>query len=184
MTPTELGLYSPPGGSGCVPPNPGGSAFARLCTRGANDSVGTDETKSFTQTLDHSLEINGVEVWSYQEIDEEDLVETRHLTSVEKLVIFDSNGPNGPVLRIENPTDADFIDQFDFVRVFETNKIIGMDVLYEIDVDGSGPGMFEATGRYSHFSNTDHIEGEVDDFASIDPDTGLITQSTSPLCFV
>jgi len=184
MTPTELGLYSPPGGSACVPPGMAGVPFARLCTRGANDSVGTDETKSFTQTLDHSLEINGVEVWSYQEIDEEDLVETRHLTTAEKQVIFDSNGPNGPVLRIENPTDADFIDQFDFVRIFETNKIIGMDVLYEIDVDGSGPGMFEATGRYSHFSSTDHIEGEVDDFASIDPDTGLITESTSPLCFV
>ncbi len=184
MTPAELGLFSPPGGSGCVPPNPSGVAFARLCTRGANDSVGTDETKSFSMTLDHSLEINGVEVFSYQEINEEDLVETRHLTSLEKLVIFDSNGPNGPVLRIENPTDADFIAQFDFVRIFETNKIIGMDVLYEIDVDGSGPGMFEVNQRYSHFSSTDHIQGEVDDFASIDPDTGLITQSTAPLCFV
>ncbi len=184
MTPAELGLFSPPGGGpgGCVPPAEG-PPDGSFCRQGAVDSVGHDTTESAVHTIDHSLEINGIEVFSYNELDfsgpDQLLIDSPTFN-----VIFDSNGPNGPVLRIENPTDADFIAQFDFVRIFETNKIIGMDVLYEIDVDGSGPGMFEATGRYSHFSSTDHIQGEVDDFASIDPDTGLITQSTSPLCFV
>jgi hypothetical protein len=144
----------------------------------ASNGLSTD---TYTRTVDHEFTVNGVLQMAYQEVNASFPDTVYEITDDEYRPQFD-----GPTLGFfkENPEDVDWFDAYQIDRVVVNNRVIAVDVNIDIDVDGTAPGQFSTVSRYNLFSGLDKVVGETDLFGNVDPDTGLINESTASECYV
>lgn len=174
---TDIPGALPPGGTlSCNDTNLGLAGETNLASEVGYTTSTLDIVRTFT------LEIDGVEVFNH--------VQNENISTGFDKFTYLTDQPNGQVMAqvantiysLVNPVDWFWIDRWTVEPWTTSNKTIGIKV--DVDVDVEGEASFAADTYYYVVSGADKLTGEVEEFSTVNPDDGAVTNDVGAVCFV